>query len=254
MKKRSLLLSTALLLVAILACTSATYAWFTSNTTATVNDITASVDARSSLLISGDASAPAAGSDLWVNTLNQGDLATLNGTELLDRSSVNGSNFFSRTVNSETNAVTYASATDGIITFTLHFISSTAGDLVVKNHAFTSSYGAQEAARVAFICDGNTVIWEPSQGTTVSNDGYKSTSTGADGTRVMAIKNDAGDTEEQVQTYAALGDSNVITTLVANQSKTVTVKIWLEGQDAECANAITGDTAIKTNYQFGLAA
>jgi len=254
MKKRSLILSTALLLVAIMACTSATYAWFTNSKTATVTDITASVAQQSSLLISGAASAPAAGSTDWKSTLAQGDLATLaTPVTLLDRSSVDGSAFFSRSVDEETNEVTFAEDSTGVIVFTLHFISSAGGELIVTDHKLASTKLAQEAARVAFICEGNTIIWEPSQGTTVSNDGYKSSSTGADGTRVMAINDTNGGTAEQVQTLASLSDSDVITTLEANVAKTVTVKIWLEGQDAQCANAITGANVV-TSYQFGLAA
>ena len=249
MKKRSLIMSTALLLVAIMACTSATYAWFTNNTTASVTTITASVDAQSSLLISGAATAPEIGSDAWDTTLDVSELETLNGIELLDRSSVNGSNFYSKSVDPATNDATYAaSGDDGIITFKLHFVSSAGGDLVVKQSTFTSLLGATKAARVAMIADGTTIIWEPDNTAgTIVNDGYKTTA-------VDAINDVEGNTTAQMDTIAEFTDTDVITHLDPNVAKTVTVKIWLEGQDAECANAITGDAEVKTSYQFGLAA
>ncbi|MBR4282575.1 MAG: hypothetical protein IKT35_02565 [Clostridia bacterium] len=249
MKKRSLILSTALLLVAIMACTSATYAWFTNNTTASVTTITASVDAASSLLISGAAAVPAVGSDAWKSTIGQADLETLNGTQLLDRSSVNASNFYSKSVNPATNEATFAASGDtGIITFKLHFISSAGGDLVVTNETFTSLLGATKAARVAMICDGTTIIWEPDNTAgTIVNDGYKTTA-------VDAINDVEGNTAAQMTTISEFTDADVLTHLDPSVAKTLTVKIWLEGQDAECANAITGDVAITTSFQFGLAA
>lgn len=245
MKKRSLILSTALLLVAIMACTSATYAWFTSNTDAKVNTITASVDAQSSLLISGAAVAPAYGSDAWDTALDVAELETLNGTELLDRSSVDGVSFFSRAVNGD-NSITYSEAADGYIEFSVHLVSSSSGNLIIKECDFKSLKGAEKAARIAVSCGGVTKIWEPdATAGTVKNDGFASTN-------VEAIASTTPTKAEQT-TIADL-EGVVITGLEATKSKTVTFRIWLEGEDAECANAITGDAQVETFFTFGMEA
>lgn len=87
MKKRSLLVATAMLLVAVLAATGATYAWFTSISAAKTN-ISMGVQTASSLEISKDGVN-------WVSYLDAEDLG-LTGASWSDHSTVNGIDFFTK--------------------------------------------------------------------------------------------------------------------------------------------------------------
>ncbi len=258
MKKRSLILSTALLLVAIMACTSATYAWFTANDSAKISKISAGVAEGSSLLLAGTANDPGDGSPEWKTNL---DFTTINGynanTIISDRSSVDGQKFFAREIDEENNTVSFKESADGILTFSFWVKSSKAGKLYLSTGELSSDNKAEEAARVAFISGENTFIWEPSQAETavVADTSFKSSSISAVAEeRVSAVESVAGGVASfapQNQTYSIGSADAFIDTLVENTAKQITVKVWLEGQDKQCSNSITAaDIAAQLTFKL----
>ena len=261
MKKRSLILSTALLLVAIMACTSATYAWFTSNSAAKVNNISASVDQRSSLQISSNTNATAEQADQWENSIDfvTNTFTNKKGDKLNDLSSVNGTSFVSRSVDENDN-VTYSDATDGFIEFSVSFLSSADGTLYLSAGEFGSATKAAvaEAARIAFITNETKLIWEPTTtaaalGAVAADPalGYATTSTNGE---LLAIKDTTGAKEAQMTTKTTIAaGSTDICDIEAGVPVDVIVRIWLEGQDCSCVNSITNITDVLCNMTFAVA-
>lgn len=89
MKKRSLLAATAMLLVAVLAATGATYAWFQESKVASAT-VEMSVASASTLEISLD-------KVTWVSVLDADDLFEGNAHTWSDFSTTNGKDFFTET-------------------------------------------------------------------------------------------------------------------------------------------------------------
>ncbi len=252
MKKRSLILSTALLLVAIMACTSATYAWFTSSKEAKVSNINASVAQRSSLLIAKGHDVSPTATSSWTNNI---DFATTDYV-LNDVSSLNGTSFFSRNVADDGSISYQTAATDSYIDIAFSLMSSSNNVKVYLNTATLTSNtneGFKEAARLAIV-EGNTskFVYEYDTTTGVAN---ASTELGGTGEDVKAITTSVGDGSPTAQktTDTLSAETTAIATLTANTPVELNIRIWLEGQDASCVNSITGIQDIVGSLVFTVA-
>lgn len=123
--------------------------------------------------------------------------------------------------------------------FTLHFISI--NDVTVRltgqdgsgaepGTAFSSNVdGLPLAMRMSFTADGQTWVYDPNLGTSATSDG-SATLFGLDSGQATA--------------------SSDMFDLVANQDKSVIVRIWLEGTDANCTNMVQGaDYSISMRFE-----
>ncbi len=129
MKKRSLLAAVAMLLVAILAATGTTYAWFTSQSNAKA-EISMSVSQGTSLEFKTDAM------ESYVNSANATQLG-LSAASWADFSTNNTDNKFytktTTTVDGNQEITGYELGTPASVT--LHFRSTNANDVLVKSNS-----------------------------------------------------------------------------------------------------------------------
>jgi len=240
-RKRMLLSSVAMLLVALVALGSATFAWFTSSTTATADGIKVSTIKSSELQISK--------SDLaWGTQVNYNKTAVFSPV-----SSANGTAWFS--ANAETKA-SYAKAdTDS-------FESVAAASL--DGYVFTEALnirnnGAADVENVTITISGldcnyaRLAIYQ-----VTANNGTTPTDT-TNGTFAKSIYDNSGTAYQAVSAASTSGSLVNITptnvgstatidvgTLTGKNGETVTgiayykIFVWFEGQDAQCTDANAG--------------
>lgn len=274
--KKSMISSLVMLIAAIMCLTGVTYAWFTTSTSASVKTIDVKVQAADGLLVSltGAADSEWKSHFSW-DELTAVD-TTVEPTELLTISTngkpVNGAlNFFSAELveNSDTMIHNVTAASAGYIKFDLYIKNladdtkiidlndheAQVGKTTVKVHEGSTKKGGETAARIGFIqhetisIDENETRVPVSNGTaaTVYEPNAETRYTGENG----AVLPYTGLKAEGTGEYAIADESAVaekVTTItnettqifeLAPQSVTkVTVYIWLEGQDADCINAI----------------
>lgn len=131
--------------------------------------------------------------------------------------------------------------TEYYLEFTLHFMATQ--DMIVHltsensgtasdGTAVTSSTeGVPEAMRLSFTADGQTSIYDPGMG---------NTSTSTDAGKVFGLPPG----NEMVYT-----DDNALFPLKANENKPVILRVWLEGTDEACTDAIRkADYAIRLRF------
>lgn len=116
----------------------------------------------------------------------------------------------------------------------------------VKDAENTSGDTAANSVRVSFTIDNETVVYEPNA------DGNNISSEMA-GDRVSNTYNSYA-TEKQnrqgVFTNSSNGnDSNYLFDIEADRDKLVTMRIWIEGKDKDCANSIELDDLL-AQFQF----
>lgn len=102
---------------------------------------------------------------------------------------------------------------------------------------------AANCIRISFIIDGTTVaIYEPNNGVSNSNEGSKATdNSGAGCTNTTLLHKQISD-----GTFIPItgkdpyytNDSSELFSVTANTEKKVTVRVWFEGTDDQCTNAI----------------
>ncbi len=217
MKKRSLLAATAMLLIAVLAATGATYAWFSDIKEAKAQ-VEMGVSAGSSLEISADES-------VWSAYLDESSLTDLNGKTWTDLSTTDCGTFYSETRDTTNAAVItgYESATP--VATTIYFRSTVAGDITVTG-AF-GTHDVKEALRTA-IKDGNEV--------TILADGAQTINTAITGTAVDAT---AG-----TQTALDIAADNTVVKMTDNgdgyYKGSATFYFWVEGTHEDCINQNSG--------------
>lgn len=116
----------------------------------------------------------------------------------------------------------------------------------VKDVGNTTGDTAANSIRVSFTIDNKTVVYEPNyDGNNISNE--------MAGDRVSGTYN-SYDTEKQnrqgIFTSANNGnDSNYLFDIEADKDKLVTMRIWIEGKDKDCANSIELDD-LSAQFQF----
>lgn len=254
MKKRSLVSAIAMLVVSAIVLTSATFAWFSSASTASITTMTSKVsNANGSISISADNSN-------FKNELTRTDFSAVSANKLcaeegsLAPISLNGANW--QVVGGAINGgkFTGAAAADGTYyKFTVYVKSAAQGKVDV---AFTGTgstpgfifYGMHETTAGA---TKNEVITNAS-GTdsylpVTNNNGAADDSNGDD---IISTTEAAAGSVVLGETVSTTS-SGVLTldfsSSAANAVKSIEVVVWAEGQEASCTGAVAS-----TNVPFGL--
>ena len=251
-----------MLVVAVLSLTGITYAWFTSGTTATVSGMKVEVAVADGGVqvreIKDGNTTP------WADTL---DLNTKH-TTVKPVSSADGVNFFGVTLDTTDStkysvaAIDTATKTANVITKTIQFTNPGATDVTIALNSTNSTITAikndttgieaanhniHKAARVAIIVGETTYIWTPHTGEYVALVGANATTADyhnvVSGTSETVEITSAGDCEITLPANPTTLESNFVT---------VTLVIWLEGQDGNCVNVNAGgafDVALQFEVQ-----
>jgi len=302
-KKKALLPAIIMVMVSVIALSSATYAWFTTGQEATVDHLEVKVVAASGIQFSLNAAD-------WKSVITAEDikdygvLPTSEISPVSTNAKTNGNgrlNFFSATVSDngdklnsaevlapeESNGVLTPSAAGNYITFDLYVKVTTAAKLYLNSaSAVTNKDGGDTrlATRVAFIDQGSAedpetamslktsndqsaYVWEPNatehatealqvygsaltQGAKATYKGLKAKS--PDASTFDIPNNPNGDYDTALapvttNTEIGLRDEGMVAELGAGINK-LTVTIWIEGQDHDCVNTVSGgklDTFLK---------
>lgn len=244
-RKRLLISSVAMLLVAMLALGTATFAWFTQNTEATADGVYAKTVKTSSLLISD------------INTGNWGTSVTYNqGTNtaqqtMFPASSGNGSAWFTATSDNENTGVfeagkittaTPANSNAKYVFKNMLNVKNGGDEGAINNITITFNLGSIQAsqyARVALV--------------PCTQAGVDLTEASFDG-QVIGFANSVFDTDgvEYTGLTSTAGAGNAITpkttcsinvgSLDAGQARYYNLYIWFEGQDKQCIDTNAGQT------------
>ena len=262
MRKKALLSSVAMLLVAVVALSGATYAWFTANTDAKVSPIYLKTERQSSLVLAEDTLANAE-TATFTSALNVNWKQTL--------TPVSGS------VNGETGALSFKMAvanedamtgdegttpvsgvqngpSTAYLQKTLLVKSSVKSQVILKS--ITGAGDLENALRVAVKIGTNTVVYAPGNddGSVVHTQESPATfvkaltggnTSGISGVTYSDLYNataTAGGITFGTVTIGTLGTTQVATNLTANTAAEMQITIWLEGNDKDCTNDMSGVT------------
>ena len=218
-KKKALLSSLAMLMVALVALSSATYAWFSTKTTATAQNVKVKTTQASSLVLSLD-------KQDWASTID------LNIDKTLEPGSTsNLTNWFAAT------STGYDQGTVDAATI----VAGVEGTNYVAKTFYVKSIGAD-------LNVNWKLLWDSAQKTTDKN--YMriamtmtDTSTNQvfwwsdDGVTTEAIANSNGSTTEVTSSSTETGTMGALT---ADTEYTINLYVWFEGQDAECIDTKAG--------------
>lgn len=253
-RKKALLSSVAMLLVATVAVGSATFAWFSTKTTATAKGVKVQTSQASSLVLSLDQTTWASEIDLGIYT-KDGD--TVKPKTLEPASTADLTNWFSAT-STGYDLGTVDNDTIG---------AATAGTNYVAKAFYAKSIGADLDVDWSMIFDTAQVATDKNYmraAMTISGDGItgqKQVFWWADGStetkvgdvtrndKTNAISSSAGATTDVTSSTATTGN---IGTLTADEVYTVNLYVWFEGQDLQCIDKNAG-TVCDFNVQFSKA-
>lgn len=246
MKKRTLIASTALLLVAIMCLATASYAWFTSGADATAKGLTINATAGSALLIKGDDD----------SAFGKVGTTTLSQTTMVPATSIDGvafaqlDNAKAEVLNANLSAATKIGggaieATDLTTTLT--------GDYKAEVHYQLKNTGTTALAVNANVALGQSgTIWNSVRvAVLTSTDGTNYTSQGvyalnpsatAVGTALAAPSYKSNN----ATFYTSLpGDNGT-----GNNIIDVKLVVWFEGQDTNCYTDAIDTTASSVTVTF----
>ena len=239
-RKRALLSSVAMLLVALVALGSATFAWFTANPNAEAHGISMKTTAAAGLVIATDTDL-VNGAKRWSHsaTLNTGG-STFNAQPVSQDQSA-PANFWkvdaadADAFTAGSDAMTAATAGTDFYTENIYCRLSDGSDasansgkkVYIKGVSITAAAGAtmQNCMRVA-IAQGNTML-----GT------WALSTAGANGTLTTAAKTPGSFSPALAATSTSLDIDTGLTALQAtgsDESKYITVYVYLDGQDSDC--------------------
>lgn len=228
-RKKVLVSSVAMMMVATVSLGSATYAWFSTKTTATAENVNVKTTQASSLVLSLDGTNWKSNIDLGIDN---GRTGSEKGPKVLEPgSTANLSDWFTATSTGyDQGTVDAATITPGVAgtnyaakTF---YIKSIGENLDVDwaiNFAEGQETTDKDYMRTAMtITDTTTnqVFWW-------SNDGVATN----------AIKSTAGATSSVNSSAETSGE---LATLTADKSYTLNIYVWFEGQDADCKDSRAG--------------
>ena len=264
-RKRLLISSVAMLLVAMLALGTATFAWFTTDTTTQATGISVQTSKKSLLLVSSRTSE-------WTDNLNY-NFGTDTAKKLLQpASSYDGANWYkAQAVNGMSGVATTGEKITGVGT------NAAAEGNVFCNMLNVKNTGAEPAAnvtitatisetavtsgrnylRVALVPSDCTADNGRGTATVVSAEKFRDNiySAGADaakpveyvGKGVADIKGAIKAADLDVQTK---GNSISVNagTLKQNEAKYYMLIVWFEGQDEDCQDAYAGNDMPNINF------
>ena len=228
-RRRVLISSVAMLLVALVALSTSTYAWFSTKTTANAENVHVATSQASSLVLSLD-------QQTWASTIDLGLTGTVEPASTADLT-----NWFKATSTGydegtvDTTTIEAAAQNTNYLAKTF-YIKSIGQEMTVNWNLLLDSNNnttAMSFARVALTCDGASKIWWSNDGTSTN---ALTSATGA--TSAVTSKTDV---------------SGSLATLEADKVYTLVIYTWYEGQDAQCIDTNAGN-AIDFDLQFSKAA
>lgn len=253
-RKRALLSSVAMLLVALVALGSATFAWFTQSTTATASGINVSTSKASELQISK-------------TNLNWGTTVNYNTTSVFQpASSINGANWFTAEAGARDNyakkdgtnfvALTAANKSGYVFEETLNVRNNGEADVnnvtISFNLAETAVTTGKNYVRVALV---PITVADPSEQTltaaTPTAANFQANVYDVDGAEYNAVSSTtAAATAITPKTTYSVS----IGTLNAKNGATIDARyyklyVWFEGQDQDCADVNAGNALPAITFQ-----
>jgi hypothetical protein len=238
-RKRALISSVAMLLVAMIALGTATFAWFSTKTTATAKNVKVKTSQASSLVLSLDQQTWASEIDLAIEkTLEPGSTADL-------------SNWFAATSTGydqgtvDTDTIGAATADTNYVAKTFYAKSIGADMSVDWSILFDAAQVATDKnyMRAAMTISGNGITG--AQKVFWWADG--STETGTSTNSTSAITSTAGATTAVTSSTATTG--TISNQLTKDEVYTINLYVWFEGQDAQCIDTKAG-TVCDFDIQF----
>lgn len=229
-RKRLLVSSVAMLLVAMLALGTATFAWFTSSTTTTAKGLNVKTVKSSELVISS--------SDRnWRQTIDYGQ----SGVTYRPASSADGTNWFTanaakKSEFTRTGDFTSVGAEKSSYVFEEELNIANKGQAAVKDVKITISGFTNNYARIALIevdSEGNAIPGKTFANSVIDTEGEaydaaKTTTTTEEITPSTEMTINVGQLEGKVG-EAELG-----------QAKYYLLRVWFEGQDTDCFDTNAG--------------
>lgn len=243
-RKRVLLSSVAMLLVALVALGSATFAWFTQNTTATADNIYAKTVKASTLLISK------ADKD-WKTAVSYTQGSSTSSQIMFPASSGNGTAWFEATSDDESTGVLKTGTVKSVTPAGTNakFVYSEmlnvknggdAGSPDISNITIQWSWptGTAQYARIALVeCNAEGTTFTG----TFANSVYAQNTT-----QYAGITSVSGSGTSQTTTTANITPKSTtsvsVGTLAAGAAKYYKLFVWFEGQDAACIDSNAGQT------------
>lgn len=221
-RKKVLVSSVAMMMVATVSLGSATFAWFSQKTTATANGLTASTTAASNLRISEDAAT-------WTYDLNYNTAKTLEPASTADFTkwfTANAASFDDQTADSITDVSQVVAANTDANKYCIKkdlYFNYTGTDTATIYYKITpsSTAGSTDFLRVALVDSTGAVKFVYENGTEAV--APLTSEDGATGTLATTTS-----TKGTVQTITGDGSS------AGTTSGKYTIYIWFEGQDAQC--------------------
>ena len=254
-KKRALISSVAMLLVAIIALGTATFAWFTKSTSATANNINVQTTKSSELKVSKN--------DLgWTESVDYGMAAA---KTLRPVTSADGSNWYSAFAAKKdkfTSDGKYTSQTgnalENYVFSDMLNIKNTGGQTCSNVKVTIESIVNSEFARIALVpCENPQTEAGLEKMPAITKDNFKDNIYGAAAGRAWKPYNGTNLEEVDYETAAAANGKVVqVGDIAANAVVSYRVLVWFEGEDAKCFDTtdsgltvpkvkftVTGDTA-----------
>lgn len=231
-RRRLLVSSVAMLLVAMLALGTATFAWFTTNTTSYADEINATTTKASTLVISK--------SDKdWKTHVQYGFGTTTAEKIMYPASSVNGTNWWKADAIDGTGAVKIdtlkaATGTDYVFKEELNVKNDGAAKVTQITIKFSNLATASDYARVALVAKGDA------DSKVKTTNGTFTSSVYAKDSEVYKPIN-AGGTAVDTTEIKCNGTCTVnVPELGAGEMAYYDLYVWFEGQDKDCTNANSG--------------
>jgi len=243
MKKRSLVAAIAMLIVSALVLTTATYAWFASNSAARVSKIAATIsNSDGSILLSAD------GGTTWDVTLDKTDFTASTGsfaTNLTPVSCTTGTSpsFIGGAISDD--LFTGAAATQGsdYTYYTVQFKTTADADVTITPtfaSAVTYGYG------LVYLHNQDPKIYNTGgrSYTPIAWDANPTTVTGNDDNHNAIIDNNATENANDIlaENPVTGSASNTAFTLHTTENTVYTIEVWFwaEGQDSTCTGGVSG--------------
>ncbi len=236
-RKSSLITSVALLLIAIVALSGATFAWFSTSTQSTASGINATTTAASSLEIADS-------SKQWGTSVDY-EFGTANAKQkMIPASSANGTNWYTANSIDGTGAVkadtiSSVAATNKEYVFKQELNIKNTGAVTVNGVTITINglAGESDFARIALVPKAGTDAIT-TNGTfaecVYANSAETYYPVKADGSIDNSETSNAVSITAKTDTEITVGD------LDAGQMAFYDLYVWFEGQDAQCTNANSG--------------
>ena len=243
-RKRALLSSVAMLPVALVALGSATFAWFTANTTVTANGFKAQASTADGLKISKkdiDYSQGAANIADWAQSVTMDDMSGTAWAPVSPVFSGTGATWYSGTAASQSQYNLASAATSGATQYYAKqlWLKSTKSGVSALNvtatiTAKTSGQNVAPYVRVALVSaeTGNTVVY-------LGDEANETWHPLAD-----------GGAEDSATTLTAVLTSTLDKTNLATGEQFY-VYYWLEGQDEDCIDSNAG-LDVQVNLTFSI--